>query len=393
MYPGRIQEKKGYFYIVIDYRDSQNKRHSKWFPTGLVVKGNKKRAEALLAERRVSFVPPEEVTIAAADSEGILFADYLLKWVKIAKSTIRLSTYASYQQLIASAIDPYFRKRKITLTGLKASEIQDFYTEQLERVKPNTVIHYHAIIHRALKYAVKMDMIPVNPADKVDRPKKNEFTGSFYDVDEIHCLFSALEGSLIEVPVKLAAFYGLRRSEVIGLKWDAIDFKRDRIEIKHTVTRCNVDGVVQDISADTTKTKSSMRSLPLVPWVKELLLRAKAAQEENKRLCGNCYCKDYAGYICINEIGERLNPNYLSECFKRFLQSNDLRVIRFHDLRHSCASLMLASGVPLKQIQEWLGHSDFSTTANIYAHLDVNSKKTSAEALMNQLGFNADDAS
>ena len=127
--------------------------------------------------------------------------------------------------------------------------------------------------------------------------------------------------------------------------------------------------------------------------MRQMLISLRAQQAENRRLCGNCYCTKYEGYICINEIGERLNPNYLSECFKRFLQSNDLRVIRFHDLRHSCASLMLASGVPLKQIQEWLGHSDFSTTANIYAHLDVNSKKTSAEALMNQLGFNAEDAS
>ena len=104
-------------------------------------------------------------------------------------------------------------------------------------------------------------------------------------------------------------------------------------------------------------------------------------QAENRRLCGNCYCKDYEGYICINEMGYLLNPNRVSAMFELTLQQNHLRHIRFHDLRHSCASLLLANGVPLKHIQEWLGHSDFTTTANIYAHLDYKSKITSAQAM------------
>ena len=93
------------------------------------------------------------------------------------------------------------------------------------------------------------------------------------------------------------------------------------------------------------------------------------------------------GYICVNEIGERLKPNTLSDGFKRILEQNNLRVIRLHDLRHTCASLLLANGVPMKQIQEWLGHSDFSTTANIYAHLDYHSKLSSAEAMLTGLGL------
>jgi integrase len=110
-------------------------------------------------------------------------------------------------------------------------------------------------------------------------------------------------------------------------------------------------------------------------------------QAENRRLCGNCYCKDYEGYICINEMGYLLNPNRVSAMFELTLQQNHLRHIRFHDLRHSSASLLLANHVPLKQIQEWLGHSDFSTTANIYAHLDVASKQNTAEAMLHGLGL------
>ena len=187
--------------------------------------------------------------------------------------------------------------------------------------------------------------------------------------------------TLIEVPVKLAAFYGLRRSEVMGLRWDAVDFVHNTICIRHTVTGCTIDGQYQIIAADTTKTRSSRRTLPLVPTVREMLLRLKEQQEQNRKICGQSYSREFADYICVNKLGERIRPAYLSSCFSKALEQNHLRHIRFHDLRHSCATLLLAHGVPLKQIQEWLGHSDFSTTANIYAHLDAASKQKSAETM------------
>ena len=115
----------------------------------------------------------------------------------------------------------------------------------------------------------KTDLIAVNPADKVDRPRKNEFTGSFYSKEEMNALFDAVKGSKVEIPVLLAAFYGLRRSEVIGLKWDAINFERNTIEIRHTVTCIKMDGKKQLIESDSTKTKSSKRTLPLVPLFRE----------------------------------------------------------------------------------------------------------------------------
>lgn len=110
-------------------------------------------------------------------------------------------------------------------------------------------------------------------------------------------------------------------------------------------------------------------------------------QKENRKLCGRCYNKKYADYICVDAMGNLLKPDYLSNSFQIILQNYHLRRIRFHDLRHSCASLLLANGVPMKMIQEWLGHSDFSTTANIYSHLDYASKVSSAEAMLNGLGM------
>ena len=201
----------------------------------------------------------------------------------------------------------------------------------------------------------------------------------------VQALFEAAKGTLIEIPIFLGAFYGLRRSEALGLKWDAIDFQNNTITIRHTVTSCNLDGKHIQIAQDTTKTKSSMRTLPLVPAFKEKLLKLKEQQEEYRRVCGRCYNKKYLEYICVDEMGTLISPHYLTSSFPKLLEKNNLRHIRFHDLRHSCASLLLANGVPMKQIQEWLGHSDFSTTANVYAHLDYNSKLSSADAMVNGL--------
>ena len=332
MVAGHLQEKNGYFYAVLSYKDAQGKRKTKWIPTGYLIRGNKKKAEAFLMEQRQTFQLPAEDTEAV--EKGELFADYLERWLKIAKSTIAITTYSSYDGMMKSTIVPWFRKTGVTITKLTAQDIQDFYTAQLARVKSNTVIHYHALIHRALKYAVKTDQLSVNPADKVDRPRKNGFQPAFYDKDEINQLLACVKGTLIETPVMLAAFYGLRRSEAVGLRWDAIDFQQNTITIQHTVIACRLNGKYEVIARDTTKTKSSRRTLPLAAPIRKYLLDLQVWQAENRRLCGNCYCKDYEGYICINEMGYLLNPNRVSAMFELTLQQNHLRHIRFHDLRH-----------------------------------------------------------
>ena len=386
MVAGHLSEKNGNYYAVLSYTDAFGKRRTKWVSTGLPVRGNKKKAEALLMEERKKFQTAEPVT------GGVLFADYIEQWLKVAKPTIAVATYASYCSMVKRVIAPYFRERRITLQGLTPKDIQDFYLEKLKTVSASSVIHYHANIHRALKHAVKLDLIPTNPADKVDRSKKDRFIGSFYDAEEVNKLFEVSKGTKLEFPILFGAFYGLRRSEALGLKWDAIDFENDSITIRHTVTSVTLDGKVQLVASDTTKTKSSLRTLPLVPFMKERLLVLKKEQENNRRLCGRSYHKQFAGYVCINEIGDLIKPHYVTEQFPKLLDANGLRRIRFHDLRHSCASLMLANGVPMKQIQDWLGHSDFSTTANIYAHLDYSTKLSSADAMLSGLGFQTEKA-
>jgi integrase len=138
----------------------------------------------------------------------------------------------------------------------------------------------------------------------------------------------------------------------------------------------------QVILTDELKTKTSHRTLPLIPPVEELLLRHKAKIEENKAFYGNVYDKRYLDYVCVEEDGKIVYPDHLTKKFADLVKENGLRHIRLHDLRHSCASNMLASGVPLKEIQEWLGHSDFSTTANVYSHLDFSFKIKAANTIL-----------
>lgn len=388
MVAGHLQEKNGMFYVVLNYRDENGKRKTPWISTNLPVKGNKKRAENFMMDVRRNFVPPNVQRIEereAMQKGDILFTDFLLKWLRVAKSTVKLTTYASYEMMATRIIIPYFETLNIKLKELTTEDIQEFYSAQLERVSANTVIHYHAVIHRALKYAVKIKTIQSNPAVNVERPRKEKFIGSFYDKKEINTLFDIIQGHPLEVAIKLAAFYGLRREEIIGLKWTAIDFENNTLTIQHTVTECNLDGKHIEVASDTAKTDSSLRTMPLVTNFREMLLAKKEKKEHYRKLCGRSYCKEYLDYIFVNEMGERWKPRYLSDGFKRILEQNGLRRIRFHDLRHTCASLLLANNVPMKKIQEWLGHSDFSTTANIYAHLDFQSKISSAEAMLTGL--------
>lgn len=388
MVAGHLQEKNGMFYVVLNYRDENGKRKTPWISTNLPVKGNKKRAENFMMDVRRNFVPPNVQRIEereAMQKGDILFTDFLLKWLRVAKSTVKLTTYASYEMMATRIIIPYFETLNIKLKELTTEDIQEFYSAQLERVSANTVIHYHAVIHRALKYAVKIKTIQSNPAVNVERPRKEKFIGSFYDKKEINTLFDIIQGHPLEVAIKLAAFYGLRREEIIGLKWTAIDFENNTLTIQHTVTECNLDGKHIEVASDTAKTDSSLRTMPLVTNFRAMLLAKKEKQEHYRKLCGRSYCKEYLDYIFVNEMGERWKPRYLSDGFKRILEQNGLRRIRFHDLRHTCASLLLANNVPMKKIQEWLGHSDFSTTANIYTHLDYQSKISSAEAMLTGL--------
>jgi len=177
----------------------------------------------------------------------------------------------------------------------------------------NTVLHYHANIRQALQHAFEMDMIPSNPADKVKRLKKNQFIGSYYTSDELNDLFEVVKGDPVELAVILAAFYGLRRSEIVGLKWNAINFQHQTITIKHTVIPVSYEGKQIIVAKDRAKNKSSYRTLPLVPVFLELLLRLLEEQQANRALYKDSYSNQYQDYIYVNKLGERIKPGYITQ--------------------------------------------------------------------------------
>lgn len=373
MITGCLQIKNDKYYAVLNLK-VDGKRKPKWIPLGLPVRGNKRNAEAELA-RLLNDYNQEATTAVNWTQAKELFAEYLQSWLKMVKPTIATSTYQSYKNMISGRIDRHFRNLGVALGDVTPAQLQDFYQSILdEGYTPNTVIHYHAVLRRALQNAVKKDIIDRNPADRIDKPKKNHYQASHYTEEEMLELFKVISGDPLELAIKIAAYYGLRRSEVLGLRWDAINFKDKLILINHKVIEVEVDGKFVPVGEDVLKTKSSIRTLPLLPVVEELLLDEKEKQETFRRLFKSSYCQDYLDYICVDQMGKILRPNFVTEHFAYLMEKYNLKKIRFHDLRHTCASLLLANGVPMKQIQVWLGHSTFSTTADIYAHLDVSAQ-------------------
>ena len=209
----------------------------------------------------------------------------------------------------------------------KYPEVRQEYRFQLQEIA--SVAH-----HKALKYAVKMDLIPFNPADKVERPKKQRYIADYYRQEELERLLEASKDHPYSLLIQTAAFYGLRRGEVVGLKWDAIDFEQGTISVKRTVTSTIIDGKYQEFEQQSAKTKSSLRALPLIGSFREYFLQVKEAQELNKQVCGNCYNHEYDGFVFVDELGERMRANYLTSAFLKFLEDHGLRRMRFHDLRH-----------------------------------------------------------
>ena len=412
-----LKEVKGFYYVILVYKNAAGKRKDKSFPTKLPVRGNKTKAKNMSEQILMDFeIPDEDLFVAtlvddtsaemkktisieisedALDKinltdltkeqiENLLFADYLklyLPYTRKRKKPIEDTTYASYEGNIKSPIGPYFREQGIKLKDLDARDIQEFYDIQLQRVTANTVIHYHAIIRLALTFARKNGWISENPIDEVDKPEKNHYVGKFYSADELSKVFKLTKDTNLEVPVLMGGFYGLRRSECVGLRWSAIDLTNNVFYINHTVTTPRVNGKLKIVAKDRAKTKSSLRALPLDMAFKERLLVIKERQEMYRKKFKRSYSKEWLDYVMVDELGGLIMPNYVTSAFKRLLTKNDLRPIRFHDLRHTSASLLLNNGVQLKDIQMWLGHSDFSTTANIYAHLDASSKTASLAAI------------
>lgn len=258
------------------------------------------------------------------------------------------------------------------LTEINRRKLQAFFDSLIKRgrldgrgpLSPKTLRVIKNVVYQPLKEAVRDELISSNPCEFVELPQKDNFEASYYNTSQVKALFKAIEGDPLESMIKITALYGLRRSEALGIKWDSIDFETKRLTIKHTVVV-----VKSKVEKDNTKNKSSRRSFVLTDEAMRIFEDLSKAEEENRRFFGKGYNKN--DYVFKWPDGTPFRPDYVTRHFRLLLEKNGLPHIRFHELRHSCASMLLNEGFSLKDVQEYMGHADIRMTADIYGHLDV----------------------
>jgi len=372
---GSLHVRRGVYHAVLNQYDKDGNRKRKWVNTKLVPNGrNKKQAEKILRELIVA----EENKIVSF-SDNSLFADYILEWLEGHKNKVELSTWEAYEYLIRKYIVPYFKKRKIKLQDLNQRDIKKYYQYlSKEGLSASSIRHHHANIRKSLKDAMIDELISRNVADLVQLPKKVKYVAKYYKMKQILKLIKAAKDDPLETAIILASNCGLRRSEVAGLKWDAIDMENKTITIRRTVVEMKTL-----VEKERTKTQSSYRTMPLTKMVYENLKALRRKQKENKLFFGSAYNDN--DYVCKWEDGRPLRPNYYSQHLKFVIKRAGLPDIRFHDLRHSCARMLRKMGFRMEEIQAWLGHSEISTTANIYAPEEYEEKENMAKAMSEKM--------
>ena len=219
------------------------------------------------------------------------------------------------------------------------------------------------------------ELINKNPALRVPLPKgKEKQPRLFLNALQANKLLELFRDHPLQPLIYMTLYYGLRRGEVLGLKWSAIDFKNDKIKINHTVVKHTTI-----VAKDKTKTEASRREYVLLPEIKAVLLNLKKESQKNKKIFGKTYQNN--DYVFTWPDGRLYRPDYITSAFQKVLAKNNFPKMRFHDLRHSCASILYDKGWELKDIQTWLGHADIETTANIYTHISKSRKEFMAKDL------------
>ena len=334
----------------------------------------------------IAYSSPMEKEIHPSTGNNPLFSDVIDEWLLYHSTRVSGNSNEKYKHA-SKHIKAYFEN--IPVQDVTARLIAQYFVKKSagnpdNGVKPlsaATLADHKTVISQSLKYAKTiMKVITENPAADVLPPKREHPAPKFFSKDELNRVFELIQGSPIAPAVILAGSYGLRRQEVLGLKWSAINLSDMTFTVRHTITLVGS----KEVAADRTKTTSSLRTLNLTASIREYLQNLLEYQNAMKAIYGNSY--DNNDYICKWSDGRRLKPGYVTRKWGAFLAANDFPHITFHDLRHSSASLLIRLGFSLKDVQEWLGHSDIKSTAR-YTHLINEDKHRVAEKVEKALSI------
>jgi len=357
------QLKSGSWELVFDLpREPGQERQQK---SVTVKAANKKEAKAKLREilRQID-------TNTYVDAGKMTVGEFLQNWLRnYCEPNLRQTTVDGYKIIIEKHLIPALGH--IKLSKLQPAHIQEYYRKALsegrkdgkgKKLSPTTVLHHHRLLHRALETAVKWQLIGRNICDAVEPPRARRYRAKVYDEEAVAKLLKASEGTPLYMPVLLTLATGLRRGEVLALRWSDFDPERKIIIVDETLL--NTSG---GPSFDDPKTDESRRPIALPETIVSELLRHKKRQAKDRLHAGEFW--EDTDLICCREDGTRWHPGTFSDNFSRFLEKQGLPHIRFHDLRHTHASLLLRQGIHPKVVSERLGHSRIGITMDLYSHV------------------------
>ncbi len=336
--------------ISLGYVNRKRKRKALYGATRREVQ--ERLTSALKATQEGRPIPPERQTVAR----------FLGDWLEnSAKPAIRPSTYIRYGAHVRNHISPAIGH--IKLSRLTPQHVQALLNEKLgDGLAPATVRYMHAVLRRALKQALKWDLVARNAAALVDTPRVTQKEIEPFTPEQARTFLDAIRGDRLEALYSVALAVGLRRGEVLGLKWSDVDLDKRTLTVRASLQR--IDGALVLVEP---KSRQSRRTVALPQTVIDAVRLHRARQLQERLLAGSRW-QDH-GLVFSTTIGTPMDPRNLTRHFRKAIRSAGLPLRRFHDLRHSCASLLLAQGVHPRVVMEILGHSQISITMNTYSHV------------------------
>lgn len=361
---GSIVKKGKKWYIIVEMKDENGKRKRKWL-SGFT---SEKEAEKKLPE-----VLQQLNTNSFVDTNNITLRDYLQLWLKdYAKHNVAPTTYDKYS----------YASNKISeiLGNMKLQQIKPLHIQQFVNklnnsdLSSSTVLSYFRVLNAAINQAVKWQLLLYNPCEAITPPRNKQSKMMILDQEEIQILLNESKDHIIYPVIVLALLCGLRRGEILGLQWENIDFYSGTIHLENNLVRANNKVILKE-----TKTATGRRAVDISTNVVDVLKKIKKQKMHYKQLYGSSYHDN--NFVCTWEDGRPFRPDYIPKAFAKILANADLPKIRFHDLRHTHASILLKSGVHPKVVQERLGHSSISITLDTYSHLVPSLQRSAAEKM------------